>query len=75
MIMSEISVHTPEHQLISLLKYLKKDSKHSTGKYEVLLTRQQLADLTGLRVETVIRTIKNLAVKKKLEIIYRKIFI
>lgn len=46
-----------------------------SGKYEVSLTRQQLADLTGLRVETVIRTIKNLATKKKLEIINRKIFI
>lgn len=74
MIMSEISVHAPEHQLMSLLTYLKKDSNIS-GKYEVSLTRQQLADLTGLRVETVIRTIKNLATKKKLEIINRKIFI
>ena len=73
-IMSEISVHTPEHQLMSLLTYLKKDSNIS-GKYEVSLTRQQLADLTGLRVETVIRTIKNLATKKKLEILNRKIFI
>lgn len=74
MIMSEISVHTPEHQLISLLNYLKKDA-NTSGKYEVILTRQQLADLTGLRVETVIRTVKNLATKKKLEIIKRKIFI
>jgi CRP-like cAMP-binding protein len=74
MMMSEISVHTSEHQLISLLTYLKKDS-NSTGKYEVALTRQQLADLTGLRVETVIRTVKNLAKKKQLEIINRKIFI
>lgn len=74
MIMSEISVHTPEHQLMSLLNYLKKDA-NTSGKYEVILTRQQLADLTGLRVETVIRTVKNLATKKKLEIIKRKIFI
>lgn len=74
MIMSEISVHTPEHQLMSLLNYLKKNS-NSSELYEVSLTRQQLADLTGLRVETVIRTIKNLATKKKLEIINRKIFI
>ena len=59
---------------MSLLTYLKKDSNIS-GKYEVSLTRQQLADLTGLRVETVIRTIKNLATKKKLEILNRKIFI
>lgn len=74
MMMSEISVHTTEHQLMSLLNYLKKDTE-SIDKFEVPLTRQQLADLTGLRVETVIRTIKALEAKKKLEIINRKIFI
>jgi len=74
MMMSEISVHTPEHQIMSLLNYLKADS-NTQDKYEVLLTRQQVADLTGLRVETVIRTIKNLAKMQKLEIINRKVFI
>lgn len=74
MIMSEISVHSPEHQIISLLNYLKKNT-NTLDKYEVPLTRQQLADLTGLRVETVIRTIKTLAKKQKLEIINRKVFI
>jgi len=74
MIMSEISVHSPEHQILSLLNYLKKDA-NTNSKYEVQLTRQQLADLTGLRVETVIRTIKVLSKKKKLEIINRKVFI
>jgi len=74
MIMSEISVHSPEHQIISLLNYLKKNA-NTNEKYEVQLTRQQLADLTGLRVETVIRTIKTLAKKQKLEIINRKVFI
>ena len=74
MIMSEISVHSPEHQIISLLNYLKKNA-NTNDKYEVPLTRQQLADLTGLRVETVIRTIKTLAKKQKLEIINRKVYI
>jgi len=74
MIMSEISVHSPEHQIISLLNYLKKNT-NTHDKYEIPLTRQQLADLTGLRVETVIRTIKTLAKKQKLEIRNRKVFI
>lgn len=74
MIMSEISVQNPEHQLLSLLQYLKQN-EHVEGQFEVPLTRQQLADLTGLRVETVIRTIKNLAKQQKVEIINRKIFI
>lgn len=41
--------------------------------YEVPLTRQQLASITGLRVETVIRTIKNLEKQEVLKIINRNI--
>ena len=37
------------------------------------LTRQQIAGLTGLRVETVIRTIKKLEEKGKLELDSHKI--
>lgn len=42
--------------------------------FEIPLTRQQLASLTGLRVETVIRTIKNLEKKNELKIVQGKIF-
>jgi CRP-like cAMP-binding protein len=42
--------------------------------YEVELTRQQIADLTGLRVETVIRSIKSLEKKGKLKIVSRKVW-
>lgn len=42
--------------------------------YEVPLTRQQLASITGLRVETVIRTIKNLEKQEVLKIINRNIY-
>lgn len=42
--------------------------------FEIPLTRQQLASLTGLRVETVIRTIKNLERQNVVKIIRRKIF-
>ena len=46
----------------------------SSYSYEVPLTRQQLASITGLRVETVIRTIKNLERKEVLKIINRNIY-
>jgi len=42
--------------------------------YKVELTRQQLADLTGLRVETVIRSIKKLEQKGELLIKDRKVY-
>lgn len=74
MILSEISVQTPEHQMITLLKYLK-DTAEYTTEYEIPLTRQQLADLTGLRVETVIRTLKKLALQEKVIIKNRKVYI
>ncbi|CEJ70155.1 Crp/Fnr family transcriptional regulator [Chryseobacterium oranimense] len=45
-------------------------SKYS---FEVPLTRQQIASITGLRVETVIRTIKNLEKQEELRIENRKI--
>lgn len=72
MIAKEISSHAPEHRLLTLIDYFKE--KEGKEHYEVPFTRQQLADMTGLRVETVIRTIKALAEKKELEIINRKVF-
>ena len=53
-IMKEVSVYPPEHRILSLLSYLKESSK-TDGLYEVKLTRQQIGELTGLRVETVIK--------------------
>ena len=46
------------------------------GKFTLKIeyTRQQIANILGLRVETVIRVIKNLEKKKELQIIKRKVF-
>lgn len=73
MIMKEISNHSPEHRIITLIDYLKKHAP-PTEQFEVKLTRQQIADLTGLRVETVIRAIKNLETQQEVQIISRKVF-
>lgn len=73
MIANELSVHAPEHRILALLDFLKKE-KGGDGRYEVKLTRQKIADLTGLRVETVIRTINALVDQKKLIKDKRKIY-
>lgn len=75
MISREISSHTPEHRLLTLIDYFREKHLHNKEQlYEVPFTRQQLADMTGLRVETVIRSIKVLAQKKELSIINRKVY-
>lgn len=73
---TEISTQDPEHRILKLIDYLKfKENKaHPQNKYRVELTRQQLADLTGLRVETVIRAVKSLERKNEVYIQDRKIF-
>src|SRR5690606_15975957 len=69
----EISSQSPEKRIWTLLTYLKKREGENQSEFLVDLSRQQLADLTGLRVETVIRTIKQLEKKKKLKIYEGKI--
>jgi CRP/FNR family transcriptional regulator, cyclic AMP receptor protein len=83
MILSEISFYDPEHRIMSLLKYLKDDSTRSAvhkhemiranHTYVVPFTRQQIADMSGLRVETVIRTVKKMEGEGKLQLIDKKI--
>jgi len=73
---SEISNHDAEHRIIRIIDYLKHEVHHQKDPYsfKVPLTRQQIADLTGLRVETVIRAIKNLQLKKEVLIKNRKVY-
>lgn len=72
-ILKEISVHPPEHRILALIDFLK--SKYGSEKlFQVELTRQQIADLTGLRVETVIRAIKQLEQDGELKLKKRKVY-
>ena len=72
---SEISSQEPEHRILRILDYLKNVAKiEEPFGYKVELTRQQLADLTGLRVETVIRATKSLEKKGELQIKKRKVY-
>ncbi|PXY45454.1 Crp/Fnr family transcriptional regulator [Flavobacterium hydrophilum] len=73
---AEMSTQEPEHRVLKLIDHgiayfnFKKDSNG----YLINFTRQQIGDLTGLRVETVIRTIKALEKKGVLKIINRKVY-
>jgi CRP/FNR family cyclic AMP-dependent transcriptional regulator len=74
MILTEISSHEPEHRLSTVLKYFKsKLNAKDTSSSVFPFTRQQLADMTGLRVETVIRTIKKMEKEGKLHLEGHKI--
>jgi CRP-like cAMP-binding protein len=75
MLLKEISSFKPEHRILSLLDYLKKEEGvPEKEKFEVSLTRQYIADLTGLRVETVIRTVKTLEKEGSIKLIGHKIY-
>ena len=74
MMLYNLSVQNPVLKLKQLLDYLKSyyDDK-SPYSFQVPMTRQQLASLTGLRVETVIRAIKSMEKDQILKIENRKI--
>lgn len=72
----DISSNDSYKRILTLLHYLKNQSEVEQGKeFLVDLTRQQIADLTGLRVETVIRTIKEIECRKQLRIERGKLYI
>jgi len=64
----EIAVEEAEHRLMTLIEYLRHSEKKTKSNelFKVPFTRKQLADMTGLRVETVIRSIKSMEQKKLL---------
>jgi CRP/FNR family transcriptional regulator, cyclic AMP receptor protein len=68
MVLSEISSYEPEHRLATLLKYFKTKNGTADQSHKTIIpyTRQQLADMSGLRVETVIRAVKKMEKDGKL---------
>ena len=74
-ILKELASHNPEHCISTLLEYFKQTKKNICCKCnQVKLTRQQIADMTGLRVETVIRAIRHLHQKGELLIEKGKVY-
>lgn len=73
MMLEEVANEDGEHRLHTLLAHLEK--KKSTGNKSIHITKQQLADMSGLRVETVIRLMKRMEEKGVIETQRGKIFV
>jgi CRP/FNR family cyclic AMP-dependent transcriptional regulator len=75
-ITKEIAIHNPEHRILKILNLFRKNiAGYSRKKIRMEISRQHIADMTGLRVETVIRTIKNLEKREMIKIIKGKIYL
>lgn len=64
---------TPEEKIVHFLNKLKEINKNGCRNL-VPYTRQQIADCTGLRVETVIRTLVRMKKEDKVSIVDRKVY-
>lgn len=70
------SRNCPEVVISSLIQYLNQEKRLICQECNrLMLTRQQLANMTGLRVETIIRAIKNMERSERLSIVKGKVFI
>ncbi len=75
MLLKSLACHNPEIMISALLHYLKKEHKNfCTECNQLQLTRQQIADMTGLRVETVIRSMRHMHEKGELLINKGKVY-
>lgn len=75
LMMQSMAFQNPSQKLLTLMDYLKiHHEDQSQYALQIPFTRQQLASLTGLSVETVIRVIKNMEKEGILKIQNRKIY-
>ena len=75
-LLRELCCYEAEHQIFTLIRHFKMLSKFPVDlTYKVDLTRQQIADMTGLRVETVIRAIRRLCIKGDLLLTKGKVYV
>lgn len=75
--LKEISFHNPEHRIIAILNNQRKEKlafNPSAQRVKIDFTRQQIADMSGLRVETVIRTMRHLHEQEILTIEKGKVY-
>ena len=76
LMLKEMANRDPEHNIEALFSYFKNTQTNICTKCNrINLTRQQIADMTGLRVETVIRAIRNLHQKNIVNIVKGKVYI
>lgn len=75
-LLRELFSSEPEHRVASLLSYLKENQNNfcpDCGRYK--LTRQEIANMTCLRVETVIRAMRQMHNRGEIEIVKGKAYI
>ncbi|MCX8530834.1 Crp/Fnr family transcriptional regulator [Chryseobacterium luquanense] len=65
----------PSSKIENVISHFKNEQNSPQFGFEVPFTRRQLANLTGLRVETVIRAVKKLESQHRLKIFNRRIYI
>lgn len=73
-LLRDIINHTPEERIISFLYAFKAKSNAKEDKIHIPFTRQEIANFTGLRVETVFRTLKKLEETRRVDIKQRKLY-
>ncbi|WP_052252057.1 Crp/Fnr family transcriptional regulator [Kaistella solincola] len=72
-LLKQIVLCNPEDRITLQLQDFKREMGKPDEKVLIQLTRKDLAHMTGLRIETVIRTIKKMEKEEKLEIVNGKI--
>ncbi len=74
-LLKSMASNSPEIRIANLINHLKTENKSFCPDCDQLkLTRQQIAGMTGLRVETVIRTMRHMHDKGELSISRGKVF-
>ncbi len=64
----------PQHRILAFLDTFKSGKNSNAEKTKIQCTRQEIANFTGLRVETVIRTIKKMESENQVKILNRKLY-
>ena len=73
-LLKSFAFENPENRIHTLLSMYKNMDSKTRGPKQIHLTRQQIANMTGLRVETVIRTIRQMNQKGLLMIDQGKVY-
>jgi CRP-like cAMP-binding protein len=69
-----LNIKSPEQRILEFLEHHKKKSSVSSERILVPFTRQEIANLTGLRIETVIRALRKLNEENKVDITHHKVY-
>lgn len=72
-LLTAMTTQNPEKRILNIIDFFKNKTPQPNSSYEVPFTRQAIADMTGLRVETVIKKVLQLAENGDLEVQGHKI--